>query len=207
IIEQTHGSRKASKFTSDDVISSTLNDVLTNILNRLPLQDAVRTGTLLRSWRYKWTMINQLIFDEDFYKYLQKIEKEKDYGRIIDLFLRHHNGSVTKFHLYIEKGCNSILDVDDIRNWILVLSQKGILEFPLLNMEATSLKLKHLELLNCHFCPISSFPGFANLLSLDLFELVFRSYTCGEFVQSGVFSNHRRFSIRELNILSENKTS
>ena len=44
------------------------------------------------------------------------------------------------------------------------------------------LKLKHLELHNCHFGPMSTFHGFPNLLSLDLSEVVFGSYTCGQFL-------------------------
>nr|GEV52218.1 hypothetical protein [Tanacetum cinerariifolium] len=191
-MEHVHGSRKLSKFAPEDVISSTPDDVITNIFNRLPLQDAVRTGTLSKSWRYKWTMISQLVFDEDFYEYLEKTKNEKYYRRIVSRFLLHLKSGITKFHLYIEKGRDSILDAEDISNWILVLSQKGILEFTLLNMDATPvlltthifscLKLIRLTLYNCHFRPVSTFSGFPYLLSLDLSEVVFGSYTCGDFL-------------------------
>nr|GEZ83886.1 hypothetical protein [Tanacetum cinerariifolium] len=168
------------------------DDVITNILNRLPLQDAVRTGTLSKSWRYKWTLIDQLVFDEDFHEYLEKTKNEKYYRRIVSRLLLHLKSGITKFHLYIENGRDSILDAEDISNWILVLSQKGILEFTLLNMDATPvlltthifscLKLIHLTLYNCHFRPVSTFCGFPYLLSLDLSEVVFGSYTCGDFL-------------------------
>nr|GFC26117.1 hypothetical protein [Tanacetum cinerariifolium] len=49
-MDQVYGSRKLSKFAPEDVISSMPDDVMTNILNRLPLQDAVRTGILSKSW-------------------------------------------------------------------------------------------------------------------------------------------------------------
>ncbi|GJY93570.1 putative F-box-like domain superfamily protein, partial [Tanacetum coccineum] len=99
---------------------------------------------------------------------------------------------MAKFYLYIEEGCNSVLKVQDIDNWLLVLSEKEIMEFTLINMDETliqlttrlfsCLKLKHLELFNCHISPIDGFGGFPNLLSLDLSEVEFRSYTCGEFI-------------------------
>ncbi|GKE60415.1 putative F-box-like domain superfamily protein [Tanacetum coccineum] len=152
---------------------------------------AVRTGTLSKSWRYKWTMIDQLVFDEDFYEYLEKTQNEKYYRRIVSRLL-HLKSGITKFHLYIEKGRDSVLDAEDISNWILILFQKGILEFTLLNMDATPLvlttylfsclKLIHLTLYNCHFRPMSTFCGFPYLLSLDLSEVVFGSYTCGDFL-------------------------
>ena len=106
-MEQVHGSRKATKFALDDVFSSMPDGVITNILNRLPLQDAVRTSTLSRNWRDKWTTMNQLVFDEDFYLYLQKKGNEKDYGNIISRLLFLLKGDITKFDLYLEKGCNS----------------------------------------------------------------------------------------------------
>lgn len=190
-MESVQGSPKASKFAlEEDVISSLPDDVITNILHRLPLQDAVRTSILSRNWRYNWTMINQLVFDEDFYEYLKVTKNRKYYGRIISRLLLHLKGAIKKFDLYIEKGCHSIRDVEDINNWVLDLSKKGILEFTLINMDETPIKLsthlfsclelKHMELYKCHFCPLSTFCGFPNILSLDLSEVVFGSCTCGQ---------------------------
>ena len=192
IMELVHGSSKASKLAQDDVISSMPDDVITNILIRLPLQDAVKTGILSTNWKHKWTMLTQLVFDEEFYEYLKEKRKEKDYGRIISMFLDRLKGTMAKFYLYIEEGCNSILDVQDIDNWLLVLSGKEIMEFTLINMDKTQikltthlfscLKLKHLELYNCHICPIDGFGGFPDLSSLDLSEVEFGSHRCGEFI-------------------------
>lgn len=188
---QVHGSCKASKFAAEDVISTIPDDVIINILNRLPLQDAVRTGSLSKSLKHYWTRITQLVFDEDFYEYLQGKEKEKDYERIINMFLNHLKGGITKFYLYIEEGCNSILDVEDISKWILFLSGKGIKEFTLKNMDEAPLELpnlfscmelNYLELYNCYFHSMTGFRGFPNLLSLYLSEVGFGSDTCGEFV-------------------------
>nr|GEY19967.1 hypothetical protein [Tanacetum cinerariifolium] len=189
-MELVRGSRKAFKFASEDVISNMSDDVITNILNRLPLHDAVRTCTLSKDWRSKWTLLNQLVFDEDFYLYLQATRNGNNYGEIISRLLPHFEGAITKFVLYIPG--DSVVDVEDINKHVLFLSQKGLQEFTLKNMDETPLelpaylfsclKLKHLKLFNCHFCPDSSFQGFPCLLSLYLSEVEFGSYKCGKFL-------------------------
>ncbi|KAJ0823182.1 putative F-box domain, leucine-rich repeat domain superfamily, F-box-like domain superfamily [Helianthus annuus] len=65
---------KASK--TEDVISSMPEDVVTHILDRLPVQDAVKTSILSRNWRFKWTMLSQLVFDDNFFDYLTKTNGE-----------------------------------------------------------------------------------------------------------------------------------
>ena len=192
IMELVRGSHKSSKFASKDVISTMPDDVITNILNRLPLQDAVRTCTLSKDWISKWTMLTQLVFDEHFYMYVQERGNTNNYGTIINRLLLPLKGAITKFVLYIDKQENSVVDVEDISKCVLFSSQKEIQEFTLKNMDETPLelptylfsclKLKHLKLFNCHFCPESSFQGFPCLLSLYLSEVEFGSYKCGKFL-------------------------
>ncbi|GJT52206.1 putative F-box-like domain superfamily protein [Tanacetum coccineum] len=138
-MELVRGSRKAFKFASEDVISNMSDDVITNILNRLPLQDAVRTCTLSKDWRSKWTLLNHLIFDEDFYLYLQATHNGNNYGEIISRLLPYFKGAITKFVLYIPG--DSVVDVEDINKRVLFVSQKGIQEFTLKNMDETPLEL------------------------------------------------------------------
>ena len=191
-MELVRGSHKSSKFASKDAISNMPDEVITNILNRLPLQDAVRTCTLSKDWISKWTMLTQLVFDEHFYMYVQERGNTNNYGTIINRLLLPLKGAITKFVLYIpDRQENSVVDVEDI-NRVLFSSQKGIQEFTLTNMDETPLelptclfsclKLKHLKLFNCHFCPESSFQGFPCLLSLCLSEVEFGSYKCGKFL-------------------------
>lgn len=192
-MELVRGSHKSSKFALKDVISTMPDDVITNILNRLPLQDAVRTCTLSNEWRFKWTMLTQLVFDEDFYKYVEVRGNKNNYGTIISRLLLPLNSVITKFVLYIPyEQENSVVDVEDINKRVLFSSQKEIQEFTLKNMDETPLelpyylfsclKLKRLKLYNCHFCPESSFQGFPCLLSLYLSEVEFGCYKCGKFL-------------------------
>nr|GEW40360.1 hypothetical protein [Tanacetum cinerariifolium] len=54
---RVRGSRKDWKFAQKDVISTMPEEVITNILHCLPLQDAVQTSILSKDWKFKWTMM------------------------------------------------------------------------------------------------------------------------------------------------------
>ncbi|GJU24676.1 F-box/FBD/LRR-repeat protein-like protein [Tanacetum coccineum] len=137
------------------------DNVMTNILDRLPIQDAVKTGILSRDWRFKWTLLTQLVFDDKFFQNLPNKYDVKNLSRL----LLHLKGPIKKFDLYMPYN-EIILDVEDVNHWILFLSRKGIEELTLSNMP----EIPH------NFC------GFPNLLSLDLFDVEFKVYTCREFI-------------------------
>ncbi|XP_076927839.1 F-box/FBD/LRR-repeat protein At1g13570-like [Bidens hawaiensis] len=189
IMELVHGTHKASKFTSEDFISNMPDNVVTSILDRLPLQDTVRTSILARNWRFYWTMLSQLVLDKDFFKYLLEKEGEKCYRRIISRLILDIKGAITKFSLCINK---EVLDDEDIKHWFLLLSRKGVkdvtlisewhrLRFKLPTHLFSCLELKHLDLYRCYFNPPRSFHGFPNLLSLKLSRVQFESRKLGDF--------------------------
>ncbi|XP_076952195.1 F-box/FBD/LRR-repeat protein At1g13570-like [Bidens hawaiensis] len=167
--------------------------VINNILNRLPLQDAVRTAILERRWRYNWTMLSQLVFDDDFCRYLLQKGGEKNYGKIIGRLLLRIKGAITKFVLYMEEGYG-LLDDEDINHWLLFLSSKGVTDItlwkenygPPLKLPThlfSCLELKHLKLVCCCFGPPASFHGFPNLISLELSLLkLYKIKNFGEFL-------------------------
>ncbi|GJX12712.1 F-box/FBD/LRR-repeat protein-like protein [Tanacetum coccineum] len=115
-----HETCKASKFASEDVFDRLPDNVMTNILDCLPIQEAVRTGILSKNWRLKWTMLTQLVFDEDFLEYLEEKGERKYYGRIISRLLINLKGAITKFDLLIPYESNDYaVDVQDINNWVI----------------------------------------------------------------------------------------
>ncbi|KAK9078029.1 hypothetical protein SSX86_002086 [Deinandra increscens subsp. villosa] len=185
-MELIQGTHKASKFEPQDFISNMPENVVTNIMDRLPLQDAVRTSKLSRNWRLKWTMLSQLVFDMNFLNYLLVREDRHNIGSIISRLLLHIKGSITKFVLYI----NYPASLEDISHWVLFLSRKGIEDLtlrkefrPQLKLPThlfSCLELKHLKLVNCCFEPLTSFHGFPNLLSLELDNVQFESERFGE---------------------------
>ncbi|KAJ0837882.1 putative F-box domain, leucine-rich repeat domain superfamily, F-box-like domain superfamily [Helianthus annuus] len=189
-MELIKGTHKVSKVAPGGIISSMPDNVVTNILDRLPLQDAVRTSILSRNWRFKWTMLSQLVFDDNFYEYLLKVEGRVTYKRIINRLLLHLKGVIRKFVLHTDDG-RRYLDDEDIDQWIFFLSRQGIKDLticnddgPLLNLPAhlfSCLELRHLKLDSCYFDLPASFHGFPNLLSLELHNVQIESGEVIEF--------------------------
>ncbi|KAJ0445031.1 putative F-box domain, leucine-rich repeat domain superfamily, F-box-like domain superfamily [Helianthus annuus] len=189
-MELIKGTHKVSKVAPGGIISSMPDNVVTNILDRLPLQDAVRTSILSRNWRFKWTMLSQLVFDDNFYEYLLKVEDRVTYKRIINRLLLHLKGVIRKFVLHTDNR-RRYLDDEDIDQWIFFLSRQGIKDLticnddgPLLNLPThlfSCLELRHLKLDSCCFDPPASFHGFPNLLSLELHNVQIESGEVIEF--------------------------
>ncbi|XP_076919829.1 F-box/FBD/LRR-repeat protein At1g13570-like [Bidens hawaiensis] len=184
IMEVTYKAPKLIAPEEEDFITTMPDDVVTNILDRLPIQDAVGTSILARNWRFKWNMLSQLVFDDDFFHYLSyKAGDTNNYGCIISRLLFHLNGAITRFVLRRK------LDDENVSHWILFLSRKGIKDLTLAHDGITPFKLptrffsclefKHLKLYNCCLSPPPTFLGFPNLLSLQLFR---ENSELGEFI-------------------------
>lgn len=189
-MELVHGAHKASKYEAEDFISNMPDNVITNILDRLPTDEAVRTDILSRDWRFKWTLLTKLVFDEKFFNISLESVAKIHYNRgNLSRFLLNLKGPISKFVLSID---DKLLNVDDVGLWVLFLSTKGIKELTLINYNLRLLKLptqlyscmelKHLKLCKFVFRHSPSFHGFPNLLSLVLSFVTFQSCTIGEFI-------------------------
>ncbi|XP_076927815.1 F-box/FBD/LRR-repeat protein At1g13570-like [Bidens hawaiensis] len=166
-MEPIHMTRqKTFMLVHEDVIGNMPDNVITNILDRLPLQDAVRTGVLSSNWRFKWTMLSHLVLDCNFFEYLRKIKAEDDHVKVISRILFQLRGAVTNFFLYVDDQLD--VEDEDIVHWISFFTLAYFGEEPLkLPIRLFScLDLKHLKLHNCYFNPPPTFRGFPNLLSL-----------------------------------------
>ncbi|GKA84694.1 F-box/FBD/LRR-repeat protein-like protein [Tanacetum coccineum] len=188
-MKRAHGTYKASKAATEDGINNMPENVISHILDCLPIKDAVRTSILSRNWRFKWTNISQLIFDEKFIK--PRSDGENNYKeRTISRLLLHLKGVITKFVLCVPHY--KILDFEDVNHWVMFLSQKGVREFTLKNGHIKTLKLpshlyacldlKLLKLVNCCFHTPPNFCGFPDLLKLKLHLVGFESGNIGEFI-------------------------
>ncbi|XP_076918218.1 F-box/FBD/LRR-repeat protein At1g13570-like [Bidens hawaiensis] len=177
----------ASELAPEDFISNMPDNVITNILHRLPLLDAVRTAILSRNWRFKWTKLSELLFDDIFFSYLLETKDENTFGMIVSRILLHISGAVTKSVLIL-----SVLDVESIHHLILFLSKNGIKDLTLTSWTMPQLKLpthlfsclelKRLNVCGCRFNPPPDFRGFPNLLSLELRAVQFGDCDLGEFL-------------------------
>ncbi|KAF8024308.1 hypothetical protein BT93_F1483 [Corymbia citriodora subsp. variegata] len=150
-----------------DKISQLPRDVTDQILSRLPIKEAVRTSILSRKWRYKWSSIPQLVFDD-------QCTRAKHLGKTIDKVILLHTGPIQKFKLSHEEFSAT----SDIDHWILHLSRVLVKEIILEIWKGQCYKIPtslfncqdliHLELYGCLVKIPSTFEGFKNLESLDL---------------------------------------
>jgi hypothetical protein len=74
---------RTSNYASEEHIGKIPNNVITNILNRLPLKEAVRNSTLARHWRFKWCLLTDVIVDEDFFYFLTSKFHGNDITRLL----------------------------------------------------------------------------------------------------------------------------
>lgn len=165
---------------ASDVLSNLPNNVLENILTRLPLRDAVKTSVFSRKWRYNWATLPRLVFDDTFsagYPRTQALRKEL--LKTIYEVLLLHNGPIVEFTLTIP-GLESCPEINHL---IRFLSFNNIQDFTLrISMgECHKLSpflfscvgLRHLHLTSCLFNPPPTFQGFERLISIKFQKVEF----------------------------------
>ncbi|THF95201.1 hypothetical protein TEA_023650 [Camellia sinensis var. sinensis] len=176
-------SHKRIAIVVDNRITGLPRNLIHSILERMPVKDAARTSILSRKWRYIWSSLPNLVFDEHFF---EENSSDKPFGaqefvKIISKILLLHIGPIVKCTIYIpyinfEFDCKL-----HITEWLLFLTRNGIKELCLENhtLQLTRLPsyvfsypgLTHLNL-NGFKLP-NSFFGFRNLIRLDFKNVVF----------------------------------
>ncbi|GAA0176110.1 hypothetical protein LIER_29165 [Lithospermum erythrorhizon] len=162
-----------------DIFSDLPHSIIETILTKLPLRDAVRTSVLSSRWRYEWTTITQLVFDD---KCVPPSDDRASFENCLMNFIFRvlflHDGPIHKFTL-ISQFLQSCPDIDQ---WLLFLSRRDIKELVLQLADdewfrAPSClyschKLTRLELVRCELEPPLKFKGFLNLKNLTLQQVV-----------------------------------
>ncbi|KAJ9558556.1 hypothetical protein OSB04_013170 [Centaurea solstitialis] len=174
-----------------DRISNLPQHLIGSILERLPIEDAVRTSVLSKRWRYNWTTMKVLLFDKQFY---EEFAENGAFGRngfirTINDVLSLHNGPVSKFSLHIPRtDLDSFREVDQT---MLLISRKSLIELVLTNSNrcyelpsyvSSCSELRNLELENCIFNPLVKLEVFSNLDRLCLKNIDFGADSCGTLV-------------------------
>ncbi|PNY00080.1 F-box/FBD/LRR-repeat protein [Trifolium pratense] len=167
-------------FSGPDLISDLPQSIIETILIQLPIRDAVRTSILSRKWRYKWSTITQLVFDEKCYPNCHDREAvQKSVVEFITRLLFLHQGPIHKFQIVN----TSLQNCSAINQWILFLSRNDIKDLDLELAEGGEFfrmpscffgceKLTRLELSRCELDPPASFKGFSCLKSLNLHQVL-----------------------------------
>ncbi|KAL4586527.1 hypothetical protein LXL04_011163 [Taraxacum kok-saghyz] len=161
------------KHKSLDRISALPQDTIEKILTLMPLKDALRTSILSKKWRYSWTTIPKLVFDDNMIVSSRNIQvdKYKFVSTIFHVFLQH-KAPILEFSLTITDDAFSS-EIDQI---ILHLSRSNnnikkfafenwgtiscVLPRPIFSLEG----LEHLHLTYCDFEPPLLNKGFRYLM-------------------------------------------
>ncbi|CAI0552735.1 unnamed protein product [Linum tenue] len=162
-----------------DLISDLPQSILESILSRLPIRDAVSSSILSTKWRYRWTTLTHLVFDDNCVKTCN--DRALLEGNLISFITRTlflHQGPIHKFQL----STSYLQCCPEIDQWLLFLSRSGIKELVLELGEGewfripsclfNCKKLTRLELCRCEFEPPPSFKGFLYLKSLNLYQVL-----------------------------------
>ncbi|KAL9664474.1 hypothetical protein QQ045_019876 [Rhodiola kirilowii] len=148
----------------DDYISALPDVIIENILMRIPVCDAIKTSVLSRHWRYRWTKMTNLSFDDH-------LDPKIDRNFITNT-LPVYDGIIHKFEV-------SVLQTSaNINQWLVYLSRNGVKEL-VINLSGSDgwripssllncQYLIHLELSRCEVHQRDTFTGFSFLKSLIL---------------------------------------
>ncbi|KAL4561346.1 hypothetical protein LXL04_033511 [Taraxacum kok-saghyz] len=181
--------RRVVSCIEEDRISNLQEHLIDSILERVPIEDAVRTSILSRKWRHTWTNMRALVFDGDFsYKFaINGAFRRKGLIRIINQVLFLHKGPILKFHLHIPENISRD-SFQEIDQWMHFLSRNSVTEIVLINSNQLyklpcymfcCRELRKLKLKDCLFKPPLEFEGFLNLEDLELTNIVFGDNSSG----------------------------
>ncbi|KAL6629384.1 hypothetical protein ACP70R_029149 [Stipagrostis hirtigluma subsp. patula] len=155
-----------------DLMTILPNYLIEEILSRLPIDDAVRTSTLAKSWYNRWAKCPEL--------QLQFFADDPPVA--VDSVLSGYKCSISKFELHVMRESMGNSD-----GWLYTLATKGVRSLKLYFVpihfwdiavvppslfscsELTSLELQFWEIPHVP----SSFQGFSNLTELQLYEVRF----------------------------------
>lgn len=157
-----------------DLISDLPANVIEMILMNIGIKDAVGTSLLSRIWRYRWTTIPNLLFNDN----CVEGRSERRFIHFVTYCLLLHEGPINKFFLWSSfLRSNHVID-----QWLLSLSRKNIKELSIELAENewfrapsclfNCLKLTRLDLVRCELNPPPSFEGFLFLKCLSLQQFV-----------------------------------
>ncbi|KAG5521258.1 hypothetical protein RHGRI_033719 [Rhododendron griersonianum] len=165
--------------STSDIISNLPYNVLENILVCLTIQDAARTSVLSRKWRYMWTTLPLLEFNDEFCRgSVARATTDKLMMTIYKVLLLHQ-GPLLKFTLSLAdlKSCPEIdpliffVSKTGIREFKLHIRKGEVEPYKLPSTLFSCLQLEHLNLRSCVFKPPPGFKAFTGLLSLALYEV------------------------------------
>ncbi|XP_023748226.1 F-box/FBD/LRR-repeat protein At1g13570 [Lactuca sativa] len=162
-----------------DRISTLPQDTMEKVLSLMPIRDALRTSILSKKWRYCWTGMPTLVFDDKIVKLSSNVEKEIVKYKLVNAIfhvLLLHKGPISELNIFISNA-EIANEIDQI---ILHLSwSKNIKKFYFgiyksYKLPFSFFSLQGLECLELLFCKIEiplMFNGFSMLKYLRFYDV------------------------------------
>lgn len=111
-----------------DRISNLPDDLLVKILRLLPTKDVVATMLLSKSWKFLWTMVPKLDFDDNIHEYFgEKGVEYRVFQEYVDMVLVSNKAPVLET-LKFKLGCHHLCGTDNITRWIRIAIARGVRE-------------------------------------------------------------------------------
>ncbi|KAK2405582.1 F-box/FBD/LRR-repeat protein [Trifolium repens] len=176
---------KRQKFSEDeDMISNLPEFIIGHILTLLDTKNAIETSVLSWRWRYMWTFITKLSFNDNELPISFPRERTKTWfvSYVSRVLLHLNSASIEEFSLQINEKYDSYL----INQWISAVSNKRVKRIHVSSFKACDLffcplfKCQSLEELLLDMtggCSIK-IPTFVSLSSLTVLHLVGITFTC-----------------------------
>ncbi|KAL5731877.1 hypothetical protein ACHQM5_004564 [Ranunculus cassubicifolius] len=108
---------------SKDRLSRLPEDVIEHVLSFLPTKHAVGTSILSRGWRYHWTSVSVLDFDDNLCANQENDAREK-FMNFVDRVLLFHGSKMDKFYL----TCTAFHDASRVNAWISTAIRRKVNE-------------------------------------------------------------------------------
>ncbi|KAJ1384003.1 Leucine-rich repeat domain superfamily, partial [Sesbania bispinosa] len=115
-------SKRLKTNEGEDIISNLPDSIIAHILSFLPTRNAVRTSVISKRWRYLWTFITDLRFQDRECNPSKKIRKKCFSNFVYWVLLNLNSSSIHSFTLDISEK----YDTSHINQWISVVLNRRV---------------------------------------------------------------------------------
>ncbi|KAJ0445100.1 putative F-box domain, FBD domain, leucine-rich repeat domain superfamily [Helianthus annuus] len=168
-----HQTPTKTQSLNSDFISTLPQNIIEDILTRIPLQEALRTSVLSKKWRYTWRGMPKLVFTDKMVNHLHiQLNKYKLISAIFHVLLFHNGPTIVEFRcslgkLHMESEFAQILSYLARGNTVKefsFISDNRFNKLPVSFFALQGLEAVHLE--NCTLEPPLTFNGVSSLMTM-----------------------------------------
>uniref|UniRef100_A0A251S347 Putative F-box domain, Leucine-rich repeat domain, L domain-like protein n=1 Tax=Helianthus annuus TaxID=4232 RepID=A0A251S347_HELAN len=172
-----HQTPTRTQTLNPDIISTLPQNIIEDILTRMPLRNALRTSVLSKKWRYTWRGMPKLVFTNNMVTVSSdhlclQLKKYKLISAIFHVLLLHKGPEILKFHcsfvnLHMESEFAQIISYlarENTVKQLFIFSDNRSFKLPVSFFALQGLEVVHLE--KCTLEPPLTFNGVSSLTSM-----------------------------------------